>query len=73
MATLEEEFCDFVAYRLGDIIPKNSKYRAIHSLYEKLSDLPEDTREIVNEIEGTASERAYRLGFLDGIQLMAGM
>ena len=67
MSTLDIDFNDFIAYRIGDVDEEDKRIR---SLYDGLS---EGVQEIASQIEGLATHRAYKIGFLDGIRLMAGL
>ena len=69
MSTLEKDFQSFIADRTGN---GDSKYQNIISLRNALSDLPKNTQETIGCIESLATERAYRIGFLDGLSIMAG-
>ena len=68
MPTFRKEFKTFIADRLGNI---DDSYKEIHTLYHDIPD--EIAEEIVSKIESFASERAYKIGFIDGIRLMAGL
>ena len=65
--TFKEEFDNFMAYRIGVL---DKSYSEIRALYRNLT---EETEEITSKIESLASNRAYKIGFRDGIRLMAGL
>lgn len=69
MSTLDKDFTSFIADRTGK---GDNKYQNIISLRNALSDLPESTQKIIGCIESQATKRAYRIGFLDGLSIMAG-
>ena len=69
MSTLEKDFQSFIADRTGKL---DSKYQDILNLRRELPDLPESIQKIIGCIESLATERAYRIGFLDGLSIMAG-
>ena len=64
MATLEEDFNDFIAYRIGELDAE------ILNLYHSI---PACIEENVTKIESLASNRAYKTGFSDALRLMAGL
>ena len=66
MSTLDKDFQSFIADRTGKL---DNSYRPILNL---LKDLPRETQEKFSRIESLATERAYRIGFLDGLSIMAG-
>ncbi len=68
MATLQEDFINFLALRL-ESEGETSQEREIR---EKLSNLPDETMERVNHLCGVVQNQAYRLGFTDSLKIMAG-
>ena len=70
MSTLDKDFTSFIADRTGKL---DSKSKDIISLHNALPDLPESTQETIGCIESLVTERAYRIGFLDGMSIMAGL
>ena len=67
MSTLDKDFTSFIADRTGKL---DNSYRPILNL---LKDLPKETQEKFSRIESLATERAYRIGFLDGLSIVFGL
>ena len=68
MATLREDFINFLALRLeGEGESGEEK-----EIREKLSSLPDEKHELINHLCDVIQNQAYRLGFVDGLKIMAG-
>ena len=68
MATLEEDFTSFIEWRI-EAEGKTGKEREIR---EKLSNLPDEKHELINHLCDVVQNQAYRLGFVDGLKILAG-
>ncbi len=68
MATLREDFINFLAWRLegeGETVEERE-------IREKLSNLPDEKHELINHLCDVIQNQAYRLGFVDGLRILAG-
>ena len=68
MATLREDFINFLAWRLeseGDTATERK-------IREKLSNLPNEKYDLINHLCDVVQNQAYRLGFVDGLKILAG-
>ena len=68
MASLKEDFISFLALR----IESEGETTEEKEIREKLSSLPDETMERVNHLCGVVQNQAYRLGFVDGLKILAG-
>ena len=68
MATLREDFINFLALRLEGEGESGEETQ----IREKLSNLPDETMERVNHLCGVVQNQAYRLGFVDSLRILAG-
>ena len=68
MATLREDFINFLAWRLES----EGETATERKIREKLSNLPDETMERVNHLCDVIQNQAYRLGFTDGLKILAG-
>lgn len=66
--TLREDFTTFLEWRI-EAEGKSSEERKIR---EKLSNLPDEKRELINRLCNVAQNQAYKLGFVDGLRILAG-
>ncbi len=65
---LKEDFTSFIEWRI-EAEGKTGKEREIR---EKLSSLPDEKHELINHLCDVIQNQAYRLGFVDGLRILAG-
>ena len=68
MATLREDFINFLALRLEGEGESGEETE----IREKLSNLPDEKHELINHLCDVIQNQAYRLGFVDGLRILAG-
>lgn len=68
MATLLEDFTTFLAWRLES----EGETATEREIREKLSSLPDEKHELINHLCDVIQNQAYRLGFVDGLKILAG-
>ena len=68
MATLREDFINFLAWRLESEGESGEE----KEIREKLSNLPDEKHELINHLCDVVQNQAYWLGFTDSLRIMAG-
>ena len=68
MATLRDDFINFLAWRLES----EGETATERKIREKLSNLPNEKHELINHLCDVVQNQAYRLGFVDGLKILAG-
>ena len=68
MATLRDDFINFLAWRLES----EGETATERKIREKLSNLPNEKYDLINHLCDVVQNQAYRLGFVDGLKILAG-
>ena len=68
MASLKEDFISFLALR----IESEGETTEEKEIREKLSNLPNEKYDLINHLCDVVQNQAYRLGFVDGLKILAG-
>ena len=68
MATLRDDFINFLAWRLES----EGETATERKIREKLSNLPNEKYDLINHLCDVVQNLAYRLGFVDGLKILAG-